>query len=119
MHPICMICNKQTYHHYLDQLKAIKRWLLNKGVKKVDVRKLERELGFNYAFSHNVRCDYGIACHTINSINNEHHLLATEVKELLLSYLLEGSLKNVHDLLRLLQGYYPREYRVVSRYIKS
>lgn len=116
---LCIMCHKTHYTHYLDQLKRIREWLKvkTKNMEKVDTQKLERELGCNFIFSHKENCKYGVGgCSTISSINTEHSRLVAEVKELFLTYLGNNTFPEIHTLYRLLQGYYPREYKVLERY---
>ena len=118
---ICNVCSVDT--GYTDNLKRIKGWFSNNGISKFDNNALDliHKLGLMGAFRHNVYCRFGIGgCAKIEKINAEQNALSKEVCYLLVTYIYNKDFSNIKSLLRLFQGYFPREYRILeNEYYKN
>lgn len=115
---LCAVCRQGNDTDYTDQLIRIKNWLNTKGIKTYKKEALDNlRKVFPYdVFHHNYHCKHGIGgCSKMNSNNTNHRNVATEVSYLLITYLHNEDFSDVHSLLRLLRGYYPREYKAVEK----
>lgn len=117
----CLICGKSGTDKYLHQLGNIKRFLDRKRIKDIpeDAGKYIKESGLIYGFTDvDNKCQFGLRCHKSDIDRPRIKKLAEEIKPLIVAYIMAESDKehgSVRELLRLLGGYYPREYRMVEQ----
>ena len=117
---LCMVCKQGNDTSYYNKLNIIYHWLKN-NTKTISadidhnrVREIEQKVGAFQVFTHTEYCKYGIrGCNKLNSINNRHNQLAFTTRRLLIDYIYAENYSNVAELLRLLQGYYPKEYKIL------
>lgn len=119
LHPLCLHCSQISHNRHLEQIRRVKKFLLDRGVKKNRTQgmTLLHKTGARDIFSHHIHCEYGVSCGKIQSMQAMINQEAQESLLLLCSWLSEEiTCQEKHDILRLLQGYFPKAYHFVERY---
>ena len=109
-HTICMICDRNTDNKYYPMLLKMQRLLESSHVEPVKGRYE------HLPWSINIRCEYGISCDKLKDQEQKARRLASELEPYIIAASQRENDALYHNVLHLLQGYFPAVYLSVERY---
>lgn len=113
----CAICREKNRSSSLEQLKRIREFL-ERNVDK-DINCIEAdEVGIARAFMYSTHnhCRYGLTCQSLSNMTMEANNIAIMIENKIITFVQNADKAKLHELLYLVQGYFPQAYVMIERY---